>query len=106
MPIEGVEELERYRVGGSHPVDVGDRFQDRYQVVQKFGRVSYSTIWFARDERLNKYVAIKVCTAVSNPHEFEVLSNLSSSRQVAGNGNGLDIDVWLKRALLPGKHPR
>ncbi|KAE8337293.1 hypothetical protein BDV24DRAFT_177805 [Aspergillus arachidicola] len=87
VPIEDVEKLERYRVGGYHPVAIGDRFHDRYRVVQKLGYGSYSTIWLARDESSNEFVAIKICTADSNPHEFDVLSNLSSP-QLSGNSPG------------------
>ncbi|OJJ45152.1 hypothetical protein ASPZODRAFT_134565 [Penicilliopsis zonata CBS 506.65] len=89
VPIEGVEKLERYRAGGYHPVAIGDRFHNRYRVVQKLGHGSYSTIWLAQDERFNnKYVAIKVCTADSNPHELNVLLDLSRSRQISHDSLG------------------
>ncbi|RAK96839.1 uncharacterized protein BO80DRAFT_483783 [Aspergillus ibericus CBS 121593] len=71
IPIEDVEKLERYREGGYHPVSIGDRFHGRYRL--------------ARDERVDKLVAIKVCTADSDLHELEVLSFLSRSRQRSGN---------------------
>jgi hypothetical protein len=74
-PIEGVEKLESYRAGGYHTITIGDRIHSRYQVVQKLGHGTYSTIWLARDQKHNRYVAIKVCTADSNPLEFTVLRN-------------------------------
>ncbi|PYI01431.1 kinase-like protein [Aspergillus sclerotiicarbonarius CBS 121057] len=88
VPIEDVEKLERYREGGYHPIAIGDRFHSRYRVGQKLGHGSYSTIWLARDETLGKLVAIKVCTADSDPHELEVLSILSSSRPRSGSSLG------------------
>ncbi|OOF99309.1 hypothetical protein ASPCADRAFT_512029 [Aspergillus carbonarius ITEM 5010] len=83
IPIEDVEKLERYREGGYHPITLGDRFHGRYRVVHKLGHGSYSTIWLARDQSLGQLVAIKVCTADSDPYESEVLSILSSSRQMS-----------------------
>ncbi|PWY89710.1 kinase-like protein [Aspergillus sclerotioniger CBS 115572] len=85
VPIEDVEKLERYREGGYHPVAIGDRFHGRYRVVHKLGHGSYSTIWLARDEKRGKLIAIKVCTADSNPRELEVLSLLSRSAQLPGS---------------------
>lgn len=80
-PIEAVEKLESYRLGGYHPIAIGDQFHDRYRVVHKLGHGTYSTIWLAQDQKLNRYVAVKVCTADSNPLEFGVLSELSSSQR-------------------------
>lgn len=87
-PIEGVEKLESYRVGGYHSMTIGDHIHNRYQVVQKLGHGTYSTIWLARDQKYGKYVAIKVCTADSNPLEFSVLSELSNSQQSSSTSLG------------------
>lgn len=76
-PLEGVERLENYRPGGYHPVQIGDHFHSRYRVVHKLGYGSYSTTWLARDEQSNKYVAVKVCTANSNPKEADIISTLA-----------------------------
>jgi hypothetical protein len=80
-PIEGVEKLESYRVGGYHSMTIGDHIHNRYQVVHKLGHGTYSTIWLVRDQKDGKYVAIKVCTADSNPLEFSILSELSNLQQ-------------------------
>ncbi|KAL2849697.1 kinase-like domain-containing protein [Aspergillus pseudodeflectus] len=60
VPIEDAEKLERYRSGGYHPVRIGDHLDNRYEIVQKLGYGSYSTIWLARDRTLNQFVAVKV----------------------------------------------
>ncbi|KAJ5116178.1 hypothetical protein N7456_000526 [Penicillium angulare] len=86
--IEDMEPLERYGSGGYHPVLIGDRFQDRYQVVQKLGYCAYSTVWLSRDDVCNRHVALKICTADSNPHELTVLSDLSNSRQPSNQSLG------------------
>lgn len=82
-PIEDVERLEHYKPGGYHPVTIGDRFHNRYQVVHKLGHGTYSTIWLSRDGEFNRYVAAKVCTADSNPLEVNVLSTLSMAQQLS-----------------------
>jgi len=83
-----VEKLEGYRVGGYHSMTIGDHIHNRYQVVQKLGHGTYSTIWLARDQKDDKYVAIKVCTADSNPLESSVLSELSNSQQSSSTSLG------------------
>ncbi|KAI2843153.1 hypothetical protein CBS11350_5432 [Aspergillus niger] len=84
-PIEGVERLENYRPGGYHPIQIGDHLQNRYRVVHKLGHGAYSTTWLARDERQDKYVAVKICTADSNPKEIEIVNTLSRPNRPAGN---------------------
>jgi len=48
----------RYCPGGYHPVNLGDRFHDRYRVVQKFGFGVYSTAWLANDEWLQPLITM------------------------------------------------
>ena len=43
---------ESYHPGGYHPVNVGDKFNDRYQVIRKLGYGSFSTVWLATDSLL------------------------------------------------------
>lgn len=46
------EPLNRYRVGGYHPITLGDLFNDgRYKVLHKLGWGGYSTVWAATDLR-------------------------------------------------------
>ncbi len=64
---EGVENIERYRVGGYHPIQLGDQFSHgRYQVIHKLGYGSFSTVWLARDHIDNRYVSLKVVTAAAS----------------------------------------
>ncbi len=47
---EDEEDLEDYRPGGYHPVNIGDDFNlGRYVVVRKLGWGHFSTVWLARD---------------------------------------------------------
>ena len=60
------ESPEDYRVGGYHPVRVGDLFNDgKYRVISKLGWGHFSTVWLALDTRksdgeLNHRVALKI----------------------------------------------
>lgn len=78
--IEYVEDLERYRPGGYHPLKVGDGLDDgRYRLVDKLGYGGYSTIWLARDLHMARYVAVKVITADAslNASEASLLCSLN-----------------------------
>ncbi|KAM5533702.1 hypothetical protein V8D89_012669 [Ganoderma adspersum] len=58
---EDEEDWEDYVKGGYHPVHIGDAFSDaRYQVVRKLGWGHFSTVWLAKDTKLNRHVALKV----------------------------------------------
>ncbi|KAI0120071.1 protein kinase [Nemania sp. FL0031] len=82
--IHGVERLDKYKPGGYYPIMINDVLHNRYRIVDKLGFGGYSTIWLARDDRLNHYVAIKV--NISNPslpnpqRESNVLRALSGLR--------------------------
>ncbi|KAG8409388.1 hypothetical protein J3459_017565 [Metarhizium acridum] len=94
--IDGVEEMGRYCIGGYHPVSIGDRLNARYRVVHKLGHGSYSTVWLARDEQLQRLVAVKVCTADASGQESKILSILKSSSNV-----GHDDSVMSGRDMIP-----
>ncbi|KAF8179616.1 CMGC/SRPK protein kinase [Pholiota molesta] len=58
---EDEEDWEDYVKGGYHPVKIGDAFSDgRYVVVRKLGWGHFSTVWLARDTKMNRHVALKV----------------------------------------------
>lgn len=49
---EDEEDLEDYRPGGYHPVNIGDEFNSgRYLIVRKLGWGHFSTVWLARDNK-------------------------------------------------------
>jgi serine/threonine protein kinase len=61
---DDVEELENYRLGGYHPIQLGDEFSNaRYCVVHKLGHGGSSTVWLARDRKENRYVSLKIVAA-------------------------------------------
>jgi serine/threonine-protein kinase SRPK3 len=58
------EEEERetdYKIGGYHPVEIGEKFNNnKYVVVRKLGWGHFSTVWLCENLENNKYVALKV----------------------------------------------
>lgn len=79
--LEGVERLEKYRPGGYHPVALHDDLNNRYHIVHKLGYGGFSTIWLAKDDKADKYVAIKICVADTgtNPQECEISRRIATS---------------------------
>ncbi|KAK7052096.1 kinase-like domain-containing protein [Favolaschia claudopus] len=58
---EEEEDWQEYKLGGYHPVSIGDTFSNsRYTVVRKLGWGHFSTVWLARDERMQRHVALKI----------------------------------------------
>ena len=62
---EEVEDMSMYKMGGYHPVTLGDTFSNipnsrapRYRVLHKLGHGSFSTVWIAQDLAHEKYVWI------------------------------------------------
>ena len=99
--IEEVELLERYRLGGYHPICVGDVLKDRYRVVHKLGHGTFSTIWLSRDEQKAAYVAVKVSTGDSSAHEAKTLRMLMNRWPAHTNGRPL-IPVILDEFEIEG----
>uniref|UniRef100_A0A3Q2C6P9 non-specific serine/threonine protein kinase n=1 Tax=Cyprinodon variegatus TaxID=28743 RepID=A0A3Q2C6P9_CYPVA len=49
-----------YGIGGYYPVEIGDIFVDRYQVLKKLGWGHFSTVWLCWDMITRRFVALKV----------------------------------------------
>ena len=61
---DDVEDLEDYRLGGYHPIRLGDELSNRrYHIVHKLGYGRSSTVWLVRDRVEDRYVSLKVITA-------------------------------------------
>ena len=61
---ENVENLERYRPGGYHPIHLGDKLcAGRYEVISKLGYGGFSTVWLCKDARARRYVSVKVAVS-------------------------------------------
>ncbi|KAM3147844.1 hypothetical protein pb186bvf_000172 [Paramecium bursaria] len=60
------EGIEDYKIGGYHPVHVGEVLVNRYVTIQKLGWGHFSTVWLSKDFKYNTYVAIKVQKSAEN----------------------------------------
>ena len=54
------EGMPDYKIGGYHPVHVGEILMDRYVIIQKLGWGHFSTVWLTKDLLHGSYVAMKV----------------------------------------------
>lgn len=53
-----------YCKGGFHPIHLNDTFKhERYKVIHKLGHGGFATVWLARDNKRERYVAMKVLAA-------------------------------------------
>ena len=54
------EGMPDYKIGGYHPIHVGEILLDRYIIIQKLGWGHFSTVWLTKDLKYNNYVAMNV----------------------------------------------
>lgn len=54
------EGIQDYKIGGYHPVHVGEVLINRYVVIQKLGWGHFSTVWLCKDFKYKTYVAVKI----------------------------------------------
>lgn len=82
VPVTQAEPMFDYRPGGFHPVAIGDKLHNRYQIVDKLGYGGYSTIWLARDMQRQQYVSIKIGTSrsISIHGELDAIQKLQMSQ--------------------------
>lgn len=87
---DGEEGEEGYKVGGYHPVFIGDVFNSRrYTVVEKLGWGHFSTVWMTHDKKSEEkktpeFVAVKVQKSASHYRdaafdEIELLNCVSKA---------------------------
>ncbi|TPR10967.1 hypothetical protein CAN33_0046360 [Aspergillus niger] len=100
-PIDDTEYLDRYEPGGYHPIMIGDVLHSRYTIVDKLGYGGYSTVWLARDTKLDRYVALKVLISDTTCNEVRVLRALSTANTSAHPGRD-SIPVPLDEFTVTG----
>ncbi|KAJ5389008.1 kinase-like domain-containing protein [Penicillium cataractarum] len=107
VPVEEVERIEKYQLGGYHPIMIGDSLQSRYQVAHKLGYGTYSTTWLCQDSQSAEFVAIKVGTAESSAREVHVLDYLSKCTPLDHPGRAMIPSVQDNFVLHGpnGNHP-
>ncbi|XP_061730802.1 SRSF protein kinase 2-like isoform X2 [Nerophis ophidion] len=66
---EEQENPAEYGIGGYYPVEIGEIFEDRYQVVKKLGWGHFSTVWLCWDMVKGGFVALKVVKSAETYRE-------------------------------------
>lgn len=101
---ENTEYLSGYKWGGYHPVHIGDRLNGRYRVVNKISFDRHSTSWLALDEKVSKYVSVKVGTINVNWTEDCLLPELAQNTSADFNSRNTPelIAAPLDRFILRG----
>ena len=66
-----------YRIGGYHPVQISDKFNNRYIVIEKLGWGHFSTVWRCYDLKTStndkpEYIALKIQKSASHYKEAAV----------------------------------
>lgn len=74
--LDDIEDVEKYRPGGYHPVNLYNILDDRYKVVHKLGHGGFATIWLARLLKENRYVALKILVANAFNKDLKFLTYL------------------------------
>lgn len=71
--LDNVENIEKYRRGGFHPIHLADTFKDgRYGILHKLGYGGFSTVWLARDKHQQRLVSLKMLTAEASQQSTEL----------------------------------
>ncbi|KAH8061837.1 hypothetical protein JL722_3792 [Aureococcus anophagefferens] len=98
------EGSEGYRVGGYHPVALGDVFNGRYTVVEKLGWGHFSTVWMVRDALSQalgtpRLVALKVQKSASHYTDaaLDEIDLLRHARRVADD----EAQAWAEGGTGP-----
>ncbi|ODA79302.1 hypothetical protein RJ55_04895 [Drechmeria coniospora] len=76
------EQLREFKTGQFYPVNIGEIFSSKHQVVGKLGYGTTSTVWLAKNlqDGNNRYVALKVYTRDhSRAKEFKVLEAIGKT---------------------------
>ncbi|KAL9597210.1 MAG: hypothetical protein Q9219_005297 [cf. Caloplaca sp. 3 TL-2023] len=105
--LDQVEDVEKYKIGGFHPIHLGDTFEDgRYRVLHKLGFGGFSTAWLARDNHLRRLVSLKVVTADASYQQKELQMSQYLDENAKGNPYRENILTILDTFTIQGPNGR
>lgn len=100
---EDEEDLEDYRPGGYHPINIGDDFNNgRYVIVRKLGWGHFSTVWLARDNKCVIARAQDILTLLTLSTAPTVMSLSRLSNQMAT----IPRRHWTRSSFFSESQPR
>jgi serine/threonine-protein kinase SRPK3 len=80
MPVfDHVEDVNMYRPGGHHPVNLGDVVGHKFKIIHKLGNGGFALVWLARDLHQHGYIALKILRADAPDREIKVLKHLKNA---------------------------
>ncbi|RYP57331.1 hypothetical protein DL770_010693 [Monosporascus sp. CRB-9-2] len=102
-PYINVEDIGQYRIGGLHPVRLGDFLgdDDRFRVVHKLGYGHFSTVWLCFDHQEKLWRGIKVLCAEESLEDNPELRAMRyfegfSAEYMSDNHVGLPLEhFWI-----------
>ncbi|KAK8014687.1 kinase-like protein [Apiospora arundinis] len=110
-PIESIEaeNVETYREGGFHPVKLGDRLLNEFEVVAKLGHGGFGTVWlceegYAYDGHTN-WKAVKIIAAdqsVEDNPELRIIEDLQSQGVTRAQWEAAGIMLPLRHFWIRG----
>lgn len=96
-----IEDVDDYAPGGLHPTHLGDLLQGgRYKIVLKLGHGGYGTVWLCRDNKEEKWRAVKILKASNSSEDCPDLRVHS----VFSNMDYRQTDVSKSRVALAIDH--
>jgi serine/threonine-protein kinase SRPK3 len=95
---DDVEKVELYCPGGYHPVNLGDTLKGRqYEIIHKLGYGGFATVWLARDNKEERYVAIKIVRADASQNaldtDIKILNHLKERATSIPGGYFIDLPI-------------
>ncbi|XMA19831.1 hypothetical protein WAI453_012622 [Rhynchosporium graminicola] len=102
--IYRIEDIEKYRAGGYHPILLNDELKDgQYKIMHKLGSGGFATVWLAQDIKKERYVAIKIIVAEASEDAMSIdIKAGEHLRECASPHSGsryIDIPIehfWIK----------
>ncbi|KAF9005417.1 kinase-like domain-containing protein [Cyathus striatus] len=91
------ENVNYYREGGFHPVNIGDLYNCRYRVIGKLGSGSNATVWLVEDVLLQCFASLKILASESSSegHEIDVARYLMLQQNLSNYHPGQEYVVQI-----------
>ncbi|KAK8042806.1 kinase-like protein [Apiospora phragmitis] len=101
MDQEELENVERYEPGGLRPIHVNDEVcNGRFDVVHKLGQGGFATVWLCRDNREERWCALKIMELAQSSEEGGDLKVMNLFRE-----KGIDRDeAATHHVVVPEEH--